>query len=104
MAVLFWGVSYKYGMSWTTMEYLILTFGLVVVSFIDFDHMILPDTFTLSGIVIGLVGAALSPEREFSPFMGFYWEAGFCMPLHIFTLPYEIKRGWAGATSSYWGG
>lgn len=64
-AVLF-ALSYHYaGLSWTLLEYLIFVFGLVVCTFIDLDHMILPDEFTLSGIVIGLVGAALNPQREF---------------------------------------
>ncbi len=65
MAVLF-ALSYHYaGLSWTLLEYLIFIFGLVVCTFIDIDHMILPDEFTLSGIVIGLVGAALNPQRDF---------------------------------------
>ncbi|WP_415063887.1 prepilin peptidase [Bdellovibrio sp.] len=64
-AVLF-ALSYHYaGLSWTLLEYLIFIFGLVVCTFIDIDHMILPDEFTLSGIVIGLVGAALNPQRDF---------------------------------------
>lgn len=64
-AVLF-ALSYHYaGLSWSLLEYLIFVFGLVVCTFIDIDHMILPDQFTLSGIVIGLVGAALNPQREF---------------------------------------
>lgn len=59
-------LSYHYvGFSWSLLEYLIFIFGLVVCTFIDFDHMILPDEFTLSGIVLGLVGAALNPQREF---------------------------------------
>lgn len=65
MASLF-ALSYHYvGFSWSLLEYLIFIFGLVVCTFIDFDHMILPDEFTLSGIVIGLIGAALNPHREF---------------------------------------
>ncbi len=63
--VLFALAYYYIGMSWTLLEYLIFIFGLVVCTFIDLDHMILPDEFTLSGIVIGLVGAALNPQREF---------------------------------------
>lgn len=65
MAGLF-ALSYYYvGLSWSLLEYLIFIFGLVVCTFIDLDHMILPDEFTLSGIVIGLVGAWLNPQREF---------------------------------------
>ncbi|KYG67558.1 peptidase A24 [Bdellovibrio bacteriovorus] len=65
MASLF-ALSFHYvGFSWSLLEYLIFIFGLVVCTFIDLDHMILPDEFTLSGIVIGLVGAYLNPQREF---------------------------------------
>lgn len=65
MGTLF-ALSFHYaGLSWTLLEYLIFIFGLVICTFIDFDHMILPDEFTLSGIVIGLLGAALNPHREF---------------------------------------
>lgn len=65
MGLLFVALYLKLGFSWTLLEYLIFGFSLVVVSFIDFDHMILPDVFTLSGIVIGLLGALLNPERDF---------------------------------------
>ncbi|NUN06121.1 MAG: prepilin peptidase [Bdellovibrio sp.] len=65
MAALFALAYYYVGFSWTLLEYLIFIFGLVVCTFIDFDHMILPDEFTLSGIVIGLIGAALNPQRDF---------------------------------------
>lgn len=65
MASLF-ALSFHYvGLSWSLVEYLLFIFGLVVCTFIDLDHMILPDEFTLSGIVIGLVGAYLNPQREF---------------------------------------
>ncbi|KYG61372.1 peptidase A24 [Bdellovibrio bacteriovorus] len=78
MASLF-ALSYHYvGFSWSLLEYLIFIFGLVVCTFIDFDHMILPDEFTLSGIVIGLVGAALNPHREFmDAFLGVLMGGGF---------------------------
>ena len=65
MGALFALVIYQYGMSWLTLEYLILVFGLLVGAFIDFDHMILPDEITLGGLVIGLIGAAVNPERDF---------------------------------------
>lgn len=53
------------GWSWSLLEHLIFIWALVVCTFIDFDHMILPDEFTLSGIVIGLAGALLNPDRSF---------------------------------------
>ena len=65
MGFLFALTIYYYGLTWTTLEYLILIFGLVTASFIDFDHMILPDEFTLGGLALGLLGALLNPERNF---------------------------------------
>ncbi|AFY00526.1 prepilin peptidase [Bdellovibrio bacteriovorus] len=90
MAVLF-ALCYHYaGLTWTLLEYLIFIFGLVVCTFIDLDHMILPDEFTLSGIVIGLVGAALNPQREFLDALfgvlmggGFLW--GMAYVYYMFT-------------------
>jgi leader peptidase (prepilin peptidase)/N-methyltransferase len=72
-ALLFWTT----GWSWSLLEYGIFVFGLVTVSFIDLDHMILPDVFTLPGIAIGLLGAALNPERSFwSAFWGVIFGGG----------------------------
>jgi len=53
------------GLTPDLVEALILVFGLVTVTFIDIDHMILPDKFTLPGIVIGLIGSILNPNRSF---------------------------------------
>jgi leader peptidase (prepilin peptidase)/N-methyltransferase len=64
MATLFSACFYKYNWSYTLFEVLILMFGLVVVSFIDLDHFIIPDKISLPGIVVGLVGALLNPERH----------------------------------------
>ncbi len=69
-AVVFCGLYLKLGWQWLLVEYMIFSFALIVVTFIDFDHMILPDIFTLSGIVIGLVGAALNPDRSFLNALG----------------------------------
>jgi leader peptidase (prepilin peptidase)/N-methyltransferase len=65
MGALFAAAGYSIGLHWTLIEALIFIFALVTSSFIDLDHMILPDKFTLSGIVIGLVGAYLNPDRAF---------------------------------------
>ena len=66
MACLYALVIYQYGVSWITLEYLILVSGLVAAAFIDYDHMILPDEITLGGLAIGLIGAAINPERGFT--------------------------------------
>ncbi len=76
-ASLFAAVYFYYGNSYLTIEYTILVFGLVVGSFIDWDHMILPDILTLGGLVLGLIGAALNPERSFMDgFLGFIFGGG----------------------------
>lgn len=66
-AILFALTVYFYDISWSTLEYWILILGLVIGSFIDLDHMILPDEITLGGLALGLLGAWLNPEREFLP-------------------------------------
>ena len=63
---------FQLGWTWFLLEALLFSFGLIVVSFIDLDQMILPDSFTLSGIGIGLLGSWLNPERSFlDSFFGF---------------------------------
>lgn len=95
--VLFAAVTFKYGVSWTTLEYLIFVWSLVVVSFIDIDLMILPDVFTLSGIVIGLIGAALNPEREFMPsLMGVLMGGGFLWLVAYLYLLVRKEEGMGG--------
>lgn len=88
MAVLFGVAFYQIGWNWSLLEALVFIFGLVTVSFIDFDHMILPDKFTLPGIVIGLIGALLNPERDFLTALygvllggGFLWAIAYLYAL-----------------------
>lgn len=67
MAFLFVAVYKLYGFSFTAFELYIFIFGLITISFIDLEFRIIPDVFSLSGIVIGLMGAVLSPDRSFLP-------------------------------------
>lgn len=77
MAVLWLAIFHLYGVSWLTLEYFILVFGLVAGSFIDLDHMILPDEITLGGCALALVGAAINPERGFvESLIGFLFGGG----------------------------
>jgi leader peptidase (prepilin peptidase) / N-methyltransferase len=66
--ILFAALYLKLGLTFTLLECLVFTWGVVIASFIDIDHRILPDVFTLSGILLGLAGAILNPDRGF-------WEA-----------------------------
>jgi leader peptidase (prepilin peptidase) / N-methyltransferase len=97
MASLFALAGYLLGFSWTLVEALIFIFGLVTVSFIDLDHMILPDKFTLSGIVIGLVGAALNPERGFlDAVYGAVFGFGFLWAIAYFYIVFRDREGMGG--------
>lgn len=55
----------QYGLSWYTLELCIFTVMAVIASGIDLDHMILPDSLTLTGLGLGLLGAVINPERSF---------------------------------------
>jgi len=65
MAALFAATFWVTGLNFDLAERLLFIFAAVTASVIDLDHMILPDKFTLSGIVIGLLGALINPNREF---------------------------------------
>jgi leader peptidase (prepilin peptidase)/N-methyltransferase len=80
MGILFGLCFWKFGFSWFLLESWLLVFGLVTISFIDLDHFLIPDVISLPGILIGLLGATLNPEREFLPSLygvliggGFLW-------------------------------
>jgi leader peptidase (prepilin peptidase)/N-methyltransferase len=90
-------IFHKYGYQWITLEYLIFAWSLIVVSMIDLDHMILPDVFTLSGIVIGLVGAAVNPERSFpEALIGVLVGGGFLWAIAYFYLLLRKEEGMGG--------
>ncbi|MFS4459680.1 prepilin peptidase [Bdellovibrio sp. HCB2-146] len=91
-------LCYHYaGWTWSLPEYLLFCFGLVICTFIDIDHMILPDEFTLSGIVIGLVGAALNPQREFlDAFFGVLMGGGFLWAMAYIYYLFTKQEGMGG--------
>jgi leader peptidase (prepilin peptidase)/N-methyltransferase len=97
VGALFAGIYYRYGLTWLTLEYMVFAWGLVVVSFIDLDLMLLPDVFTLSGIVMGLVGAALNPQRDFmSSFYGVLMGGGFLWLVAYLYLLVRKQEGMGG--------
>jgi leader peptidase (prepilin peptidase)/N-methyltransferase len=97
MACLFTAVYYRIGVNATALEYLIFIFGLVTVSFIDLDQLLLPDVFTLSGIVIGLVGAYLNPQRQlFDAILGVLLGGGFLWSIAYFYFLIRKEEGMGG--------
>ena len=65
MALAFSLLFLSIGWKWFLLEALIFSFMLISSSVIDWDLMILPNSFTLSGIVLGLLGAFLNVDRSF---------------------------------------
>lgn len=83
-ALMFVALYWKVGLSVTLMEYAIFSWAGLVASCIDLDHRILPDVITLPGIVVGLAGALLNPDRSFLGALsgvlmggGFLWAVAF---------------------------
>lgn len=65
MATLFTFSYLKLGGEWYLYEFLIFVFAAVTASFIDLKHYILPDVFTLGGLVIAFAGSFINPERSY---------------------------------------
>ena len=87
------------GLEWYLLEVLIFLFGLITVTFIDIDHFLLPDVFTLSGIVIGLIGALLNPipGRDFlDSILGVLLGGGFLWAIAYFYFVFRKEEGMGG--------
>ncbi|MCF8722072.1 leader peptidase (prepilin peptidase)/N-methyltransferase [Nitrospina gracilis] len=54
-ALLWAGVLYKFGFTWTSAIFAIVMPTLVIITVIDIQHQIIPDKITLPGIAFGLV-------------------------------------------------
>jgi leader peptidase (prepilin peptidase)/N-methyltransferase len=75
--------------------YLALGLGLLAASFIDLDHMYVPDAITLGGTVLGLASAGLRPAVDYqSAIVGAV--VGFLMIWLPFDVLYRKLRGKTG--------
>lgn len=57
---------FYFGFSTATMVYLIFVAALVVITFIDLDHQIIPDVISLPGILVGFAGSFFVPWLTWS--------------------------------------
>ena len=97
MSFLFSALFLLIGWKWFLLEALLFVFILVVASFIDWDQMILPDSLTLSGIIIGLLGSWLNPERFFlDSLLGLIVGGGFLLLISSFYYFLRGKEGMGG--------
>jgi leader peptidase (prepilin peptidase)/N-methyltransferase len=53
--ILYMVVLWRFGAHWHTLFYLVFVSLLIVITFIDLDHQMIPDSITLPGMVIGIV-------------------------------------------------
>lgn len=75
--------------------YLALGLGLIAASFIDLEHMYVPDAITLGGTLLGLVTAGIRPDTDYTgAFIGAV--VGFVMIWLPFDFLYRKLRGRTG--------
>lgn len=95
--LLFLSVYLNYGLTWTSLELFILVLGLVIVSGIDLKSYLLPDVYTLPGILIGLLGAWLNPERHLvDSILGVLVGGGILWSLAYFYFLWRKQEGMGG--------
>jgi leader peptidase (prepilin peptidase)/N-methyltransferase len=97
MAILFAAVYFKFGLTWTAAEYLLLVFGLVTISFIDLDHFLIPDVFSLTGIALGVAGSLMNPDRTFlDSLLGVFLGGGFLWAIAVIYFYLRKEEGMGG--------
>ncbi|MCC6712411.1 MAG: prepilin peptidase [Candidatus Dadabacteria bacterium] len=55
-------VLWRFGLTMEAGFYLALIYALIVITFVDIEHMIIPNVITIPGILVGLVFGALSTD------------------------------------------
>ncbi len=63
-ALLFLLLLGKFGLSFELPIYLIFTCGLIIATFTDFEHWIIPDVVTYPGIILGLILSTVYPDLQ----------------------------------------
>ena len=60
-------VAWQFGPTWHTLALLVLTWCLISLTMIDFDHQLLPDNITIPLLWLGLMVNTFLPETAVSP-------------------------------------
>lgn len=55
----------SFGLSLETIFYLYLLYSLIIVTFIDLEHMIIPNVITIPGIVVGILYGVISTDWNY---------------------------------------
>jgi len=59
--ILFVAVWNRFGLDVLTLVFWVMVGGMIVATFVDFDHMIIPDSVSIGGMVFGVVMSGLVP-------------------------------------------
>jgi leader peptidase (prepilin peptidase) / N-methyltransferase len=87
----------KYGYSVTFAETAIFAWAGLVASVIDLDHRILPDVITLPGMLVGIVGAMVNPDRTVvDALVGLVAGGGFLWAVAYIYLAIKNEEGMGG--------
>lgn len=87
----YWMLLWQHGLGWPFVIYATLFSALLVITFIDLDHQIIPDRITLPGMVIGLIAAATILPHGLKNGLG-----GFLLGGGLFYLIAVLSRGGMG--------
>jgi len=98
-AFLYWAVLWRFGPGWPSLLYCVLVSSLIVITFIDLDFQIIPDSITLTGIPVGLVAGSLFLPDPFmrADLLGFWASLfGFLVGGGFFYIVAVVSRGGMG--------
>ncbi|KJU83201.1 peptidase A24A domain-containing protein, partial [Candidatus Magnetobacterium bavaricum] len=90
---------HRFGLTSYSMFYVVLLSALIVITFIDIDHQIIPDVITVPGVVIGLVAAGfiLPDPYGYGTVLGFKWSViGLLTGGGIFYVIAVVSKGGMG--------
>ena len=68
-ALLFLGIWLKYPLTWLAPVYWVAVGGLIVGTFIDLEHYIIPDEITIGGVIVGFVASIIVPSLHGETFL-----------------------------------
>ncbi len=94
VGVLYSLTFYKFGWTYETLEYCLFLGMAVPCFFIDLEHYLLPDIFTIPGIFVGFAGSFLIPGRSsIDSFLGLVVGGGLFWFISWFYEKFRHKEG-----------
>lgn len=96
-AILFLCIYLKYGLAWKTLFLIFLSSILIIASFIDFEHKIIPDQLVIAGLIVGALFVILQIQKPFYDLLlGFLIGGGSLFLMGILSLFLFKKEGMGG--------